>query len=144
MVLFLDAAHPTMATKLGYGWSIKGHRKLVLTTSGKTRVNVIGSLNPKNLKLVTSFPETVNSETLGEHFAQLRADYPRAEYRTLHLVLDQGSYCTSKATQAQALSLGIKLWHLPPYSPNLNLIERVWKVMNEQVRNNVYFPDAKT
>ncbi len=50
----------------------------------------------------------------------------------------------SKATQAQATRLNIKLWHLPPYSPNLNLIERAWKVMNEEVRDNVYFPDAKT
>ena len=45
---------------------------------------------------------------------------------------------------ARSARLGIKLWHLPPYSPNLNLIERAWKVMNEEVRNNVYFPDAKT
>ncbi|MFT7116524.1 MAG: transposase [Rhodoferax sp.] len=50
----------------------------------------------------------------------------------------------SKATEAEALRLGIKLFHLPPYSPNLNLIERAWKVMNEEVRDNVYFPDEKT
>ena len=39
--------------------------------------------------------------------------------------------------------MGIKLRHLPPYSPNLNLIERAWKVMSEQMRDNVYFPDEK-
>ena len=50
----------------------------------------------------------------------------------------------SKATQVEATRLGIKLWHLPAYWPNLNLIERAWKVMNEEVRDNVYFPDAKT
>ena len=68
------------------------------------------------------------------------------KYLTLHIILDQGSYCVSMATQAQATRLGIKLWHLPTYSPNvnLNLIERAWKVMNEDVRNNIYFPDAKT
>lgn len=36
--------------------------------------------------------------------------------------------------------LNIELHYLPPYSPNLNPIERRWKVMNEHVRNNVYFP----
>ena len=41
--------------------------------------------------------------------------------------------------QIVAARLGIKLRHLLPYSPNLNLIERAWKVMNEQVRDNVYF-----
>lgn len=143
VVLFLDAAHPTMATKLGYGWSIKGERKIVATTAGKTRVNVIGTLNAQTLKLVTTFPATVNSETLAEHFVRLRRSYPRTQFPTLHIILDQGSYCVSKATQIEADRLGIKLRHLPPYSPNLNLIERAWKVMNEQVRDNVYFPDEK-
>ena len=50
-ILFVDAAHPTMATKLGYGWSIKGERKVVATTAGKTRFNVIGTLNAQTLKL---------------------------------------------------------------------------------------------
>ena len=143
VILFLDAAHPTMATKLGYGWSIKGERKIVATTAGKTWVNVIGTLNAQTLKLVTTFPATVNSETLAEHFIRLRRSYPRTRFSTLHIILDQGSYCVSKATQIEADRLGIKLRHLPPYSPNLNLIERAWKVMNEQVRDNVYFPDEK-
>ena len=143
VLLFLDAAHPTMATKLGYGWSPKGERKIVATTAGKARVNVIGSLAPATMKLIATFPETVNSETLAEHFARLRRSYPRTRYGTLNIILDQGSYCVSKATLAESVRLDIKLWHLPPYSPNLNLIERAWKVMNEQVRNNVYFPDAK-
>ena len=143
VVLFLDAVHPTMATKLGYGWSIKGERKIVATTPGKTRINVIGTLNAQTLKLVTTFPATVNSETLAEHFTRLRRSYPRTRFSTLHIILDQGSYCVSKATQIVAARLGIKLRHLPPYSPNPNLIERAWKVMNEQVRDNVYFPDEK-
>ncbi|WP_340610506.1 transposase, partial [Xenorhabdus bharatensis] len=40
--------------------------------------------------------------------------------------------------------LNIRWHYLPPYSPNLNPIERLWKYANEQVRNNVYFPDTKT
>ena len=80
---------------------------------------------------------------MAEHFVRLRRSYPRARFSTLHIILDQGSYCVSKATQIVAARMGIKLRHLPPYSPNLNLIERAWKVMNEQVRDNVYFPDEK-
>jgi hypothetical protein len=63
VVLFLDAVHSTMATKLGYGWSIKGERKIVVTTAGKIRINVIGTLNAQTLRLVTILPATVNSET---------------------------------------------------------------------------------
>ena len=132
-----------MATKLGYGWSIKGEKKIVATTAGKNRINMIATLNAQTLKLVTTFPETVNSETLGEHFVRLRRSYPRTKFSTLHIILDQGSYCVSKTTQIVAARLGIKLRHLLPYSPNLNLIERAWKVMNEQVRDNVYFLNEK-
>ena len=42
-----------------------------------------------------------------------------------------------------ALAESIELHYLPPYSPNLNPIERLWKVMNERVRNNKFFPSAK-
>jgi transposase len=143
-LLFLDATHPTMATKLGYGWSPKGETKIVATIAGRTCVNVIGTLDPQTLKMVTTFPETVNSQTLAEHFSRLRRSYPRARFSTLNIILDQCSYCVSMVTEAQALRLGIKLFHLPPYSPRLNLIERACKVMNEEVRDNVYFPDEKT
>jgi transposase len=143
-LVFLDAVHPTMATKLANAWSIKGQRKTVFTTGCKKRVNVLGSLNPSTLKMVTTFHETVNSATMEVHLTELRRAYPASTYSTVHIVLDQGSYCVSKDTRAAAEELGIRLWHLPPYSPNLNLIERAWKVMNEKVRNNVYFDDEKT
>ena len=63
VILFLDAMHPTMATKLGYGWSVKGSRKIVATTPARARLNVIGTLNAQTLKLVTTFPVTVSSNS---------------------------------------------------------------------------------
>ena len=74
---------------------------------------------------------------------RLRRSDPRHLFATLNILLDQGAYCVSKSKQTEAARLDIKLWHLLPYSPNLNLIERAWKVVNEQVRDNVYFPDEK-
>ena len=43
----------------------------------------------------------------------------------------------------EADKLNIRLHFLPPYSPNLNPIERLWKVMNEHVRNNYFFKSSK-
>ena len=68
VVLFLDATHPTMATKLGYGWSIKGERKIVATTAQRTRINVIGTLNAQTLKLVTTFARYSQFTDLGRTF----------------------------------------------------------------------------
>uniref|UniRef100_UPI0018E2CF59 transposase n=1 Tax=Psychromonas sp. Urea-02u-13 TaxID=2058326 RepID=UPI0018E2CF59 len=62
---------------------------------------------------------------------------------TIHLVLDGAGYHLSHLVIQKAKDLGITLHYLPPYSPNLNPIERLWKVMNEHARNNRYFATAK-
>jgi transposase len=67
--------------------------------------------------------ETIDSLTMEQHFKKLRQKYPDAP--TIHLILDQGSYNTSISTQEAAKKNGITLHYLPPYSPSLNLIERV-------------------
>ena len=70
----------------------------------------------------------------------------RSQYNsenTIHLVLDKAGYHRSFLVAEQAEKLKIKLHFLPPYSPNLNPIERLWKVMNEHVRNNRFFKGAK-
>ncbi len=60
------------------------------------------------------------------------------------MVLDGAGYPTrGQAPEVSALRLKIELHYLPPYSPNLNPIERLWKVMNEHVRSNEYFATAK-
>ncbi|WP_414437816.1 transposase [Candidatus Bealeia paramacronuclearis] len=51
-------------------------------------------------------------------------------------------YTISKETKQAAEDYEIVLHYLPPYSPNLNPIERLWKVMNECVRNNRVFKSA--
>ena len=59
------------------------------------------------------------------------------------MVLDGAGYHRKKEVVDTAKELGIKLHYLPPYSPNLSPIERLWKVMNEYARNNKYFATAK-
>ena len=85
--------------------------------------------------------ETINSQSMKKLFVELRKKYP--DKPKIHLILDRGSYNTSKETLASAKGCGIILHHLPPYSPNLNPIERLWKVMNEYARNNQVFETPK-
>lgn len=143
-IVCLDATHPCMASKLAYGWSLRGERKVVLSGPGQARVNVIGSLDPDTLRMTTTFPAKVDSSALMEHLSKLRKSMPIERYSKIHLILDNGSYNRSQATREHAKKLGIELIFLPPYSPNLNLIERAWRVMNEQVRDNVFFADSKS
>lgn len=140
-VVFGDVVHPTMATKISCGWIRTGQAKLIKTTASRTRMNIFGSLNLEDMKLVSTIHETIDSTAMEAHFEQLSKQYPEA--KTIHLILDQGPYNTSKETKKSAEKYRITLHYLPPYSPNLNPIERVWKIMNEHVRNNIFFKKSK-
>lgn len=139
-VLFADAAHPTMATKISYGWIRKGKDKLIATIASRTRINLLGSINLESMELTIASHETIDSKATEKHFAALRKKYPKAP--KIHVILDRGPYNTSKDTKRAAEKYGIALHYLPAYSPNLNPIERLWKVMNEFVRNNRVFKSA--
>jgi transposase len=140
-ILFMDSAHPTMATKVVCGWIRKGVDKPIAQTASRTRVNVMGAIELTSMNIVSCHPDYVNAETTIAFFEQLKEAYPLAP--KLHIILDQSGYHKSIAVQEEASKKNIVLHYLPPYSPNLNPIERLWKVMNEQVRNNVFFTSAK-
>ncbi|EQD61594.1 transposase family protein [mine drainage metagenome] len=139
-VEFADAVHPTMATKITYGWIRKGSDKLIATTASRTRVNLLGSINLETMKVTVSSHETIDSKAMEKHFAALRKKYPKA--RRIHQIVDNGPYNVSHETKQAAKKYGIILHYLPTYSPNLNPIERLWKVMNEFTRNNRVFKTA--
>jgi transposase len=72
---------------------------------------------------------------------KVKEKYPNAP--KIHIILDQGPYNKSVVTKEFAQKNNIKLHFLPTYSPNLNPIERIWKLMNEYVRNNRFFSIPK-
>jgi transposase len=140
-IVFMDAVHPTMATKITCGWIKKGVDKPIAQTASRTRVNVIGAIELKSTTVHSAFVDVVNVLTILAFFDQLKAAYPNAP--KIHVILDQAGYHRSHELQKQAAAKGIVLHLLPPYSPNLNPIERLWKVMNEYARNNVFFESAR-
>lgn len=140
-IIFIDSAHPTMATKVVRGWIKKGGDKPIAQTASRTRVNVMGAIELSTMTVVSCRPDNVNGQTTASFFDQIKAAYPQAP--KIHLILDQSGYHRSHLVKNAAREKGIELHYLPPYSPNLNPIERLWKVMNEEVRNNVFFSSAK-
>jgi transposase len=141
-VLFMDSVHPTQATKISYGWIPKGKTHEVSTTASRTRINLIGALSLDKIEdTVVADYETINGKSITNFFDKLRKQYS-IENR-LHVILDCAGYHRSDEVKKKAESLNMVLHYLPPYSPNLNPIERLWKVMNENVRNNKFFKSAK-
>lgn len=143
-VLFMDAVHPTQSTKLSYGWIRKGQDKLIETTGSRTRLNLIGALSLEDIgATVTETYDAINSESIVRFFWKLKKEHYPLEQK-VHLILDGAAYHRAELVKNAAKVLNIELHYLPPYSPNLNPIERLWKVMNEHARNNAYFSSKKT
>lgn len=140
-VEFGDGVHPTMATKITYGWIRTGQCNPIATQASRTRMNLMGSINLESMQVTIGSYETIDSLAMENHFKKLREKYPKAP--KIHLILDRGPYNISLQTKEAAEKHDIVLHHLPSYSPNLNPIERLWKVMNEHVRNNRFFESAK-
>ena len=141
-IYFIDAVHPTQATKITSGWIRTGTDKPIKTTGSRTRVNIVGAIQLGDLaEAVTSQYDTINAVSMMDFIELLR--WKSTTMGTIHLILDGAGYHKAQVLKDRAQELDIKLYYLPPYSPNLNPIERLWKVMNEKVRNNHCFHSAK-
>lgn len=134
-LLFLDASHFVM------GCDFLGHiygktRRLVRTFSGRRRYNVLGALDYVSKKVHTVTNDTYITAT--EVCAMLRQVACENNGLQVHLVLDNARYQKCAAVQELAEELSIALEYIPPYSPNLNLIERVWKFAKGELRSKYY------
>jgi len=141
IILFGDAVHPTMATKISEGWIKTGYDKPIKTTASRTRMNIFGVIDLNTMSIITRDYKTINSDSICSFLADMKSEF--SHKTNIHLMLDQGPYNKSAQTKDKAEELGIKIHLLPTYSPNLNPIERLWKVANKHVRNNVFFKSAK-
>lgn len=141
-ILFMDSCHPSIATKLSYGWIKTGQSKPIETTANRTRINLVGAISLSSLsKPVVCSYTTVDRESIVDFLRQIRKH--AAIKGTIHLVLDQAGYHRCLDVVNAAAKLNIKLVYLPAYSPNLNPIERLWKIMNKYARNNKFFNNAQ-
>lgn len=138
----IDTMYPTQRTKVSCGRIRKGQDKPLATTGSRTRLNIIGAIDLNNLTAVhVKRYEKVNSETIQTFFTNLRT-YNCGDKR-IHIILDGEGYHRAIGVKKKAKELNIKPHYLPPYSPNLNHIERLCNVMSEHVKNNKYFATAK-
>lgn len=135
VLLFMDASHFVMGCDfLGY---IYGRtRKFVKTWSGRRRYNVLGAIDFLTKKVHTVANDSyITATEVCRLLQKLHEQYTGKE---IHLVLDNARYQKCKVVQELASSLGIHLEYLPPYSPNLNLIERLWKFVKAELRTKYY------
>lgn len=138
-VYFVDAAPFVMSSFLGWIWCFT--RQHVRAATGRQRYNVLGALNAVTHELITEINTTyINAESV---CALLRKLAGRGVRMPMTLVMDNARYQRCKLVQNLAAELGIELLFLPSYSPNLNLIERLWKFVKKEVLNSRHHQDFK-
>jgi transposase len=136
-VLFVDAAHFVYGPFLGYLWCLV--RLFVPGPAGRKRYNVLAALNAVTHEVIRVTNHSyINAESV---CALLRQVAAAAGPRPLTLVMDNARYQRCALVQALARSLRIELLFLPSYSPNLNLIERLWKFVKKEGLASRPLPD---
>jgi hypothetical protein len=127
-VLFVDAAHFVYGPFLGYLWCLV--RLFVPGPSGRKRYNVLAALDAITHQVIrVSNHAYINAESVGMLLREVAAAGLKGP---ITLVLDNARYQKCAVVKGLAASLGIELLYLPSYSPNLNLIERVWKFVKKE------------
>jgi transposase len=107
------------------------------TTSGRNRLNILGAYSPDDRDLISlSGRESCDAERVAQLLRKIRAANPG---KRLLLVLDNAPYNHAAPVTEAASAVRIELLYLPPYSPNLNLIERFWKFLKRKVARNRFY-----
>jgi transposase len=134
-LLFLDAAHFVMGVFLCNMWSKV--RLFIKSSAGRQRLNVIGTIDAITKKvLFQTNITTVNAQVMASFLYYLKSQLPD---KPIAIVLDNARYQHCNYIKEVATELGIILLFLPPYSPNLNLIERLWKFTKKTVLSGRYY-----
>lgn len=139
-IYFLDSTHPVHNTTLSYGWILKGKKndKFIKTNTGRERLNLNGALNlNKHNDAIVLEEKTINSKAPIKLFKRLVRKHPKGK---IYFILDNASHHRSKIVKSWLKKhRRLKMIFLPPYSPNLNLIERLWRFFHQKITNNHYF-----
>lgn len=142
-VLFIDAVHPEHNTMAAYGWIKKGQKRKLKTNSGRQRLNLHGAINAETMEMTVIESNSINRESTVQLLEMLDKKYECA--KEIIIILDNAGYHYSKEVkELEQMSPRLRLVYLPPYSPELNLIERAWKYFKKQVLYNKYYEDLAT
>ncbi len=143
-LLFSDPTHKIHNTINGKCWQPIGKDGTIKLPSntGRRRVTILGAINAVHPEKLTSIITEANcdQEMAKKMLEEIRKDYP--DDKEIVIIEDNAKYHHAYSVTELARTLNITIAFLPPYCPNLNLIERIWKFMKKEFKNE-YFPTFK-
>lgn len=136
-IYFMDGMHPQHNPVMACGWIKRGEEHPIPSNTGRKRLNINGAINLDQLEPVVRYDDRINSDSTIALLEQLETLHVMASW--IYVICDNARYYRAKAVQEYLKSSRVKLVFLPPYSPNLNLIERLWKFFKKNILYNRYF-----
>jgi transposase len=136
-ICFIDGVHPTHNTKPAYGWIQKGKRKEIPTNTGRQRLNLSGAIDIITKRVLIHEDIALNASSTISFLKSFERAYP--DMNKIHVFCDNARYYKNKDVAAYLRHSKIEMHFLPSYSPNLNPIERLWKLLNEKILYNKYY-----
>jgi transposase len=140
VLLFADPVHQVHNNENDYCWQLRGapNTKTALANTGRRRLNIIGAINPLTLQPTALLMEdNCCEEAIVAFLEEIKKQYVSAT--TICIVLDNARYQRAYSVQQRAGELGIVLVYLPPYCPNPNLIERLWRFFKKKAMKNKFY-----
>jgi len=135
-LLFYDPVHQLHNTINGKCWQAKGGNNTIVLPSntGRKRITILGAINPVNYKFTSITLEgMVDKDVTKAALKNIRESYN--DEKEIVIIMDNAKYNRAYIVQEYAKELNINIKYLPTYSPNLNLIERVWKFLKKKLKN---------
>lgn len=138
VLYYADAAHPTHNTRCTRAWCEVGKQRPLLTVSGRERVNLNAAVNAyAPTQVLLDETACVNAQSTKRLYEQLLAAHP--DKQRIYVVCDNARYYKNKELRAWLTDKPLVQVFLPPYSPNLNLIERLWKYLRQKIINTTFY-----
>ncbi len=136
-MLFADAVHFLHNVHAGGLWARRGHRPTLCANSGRSRYSVLGAYSEVSGQYAgLATVGMVNAMTVCQWIDHLEATFPEATQITVYV--DNARYFHARLVKAYLLDKRVRFVYLPAYSPNLNLIERLWKFCKKMVLRYFY------
>lgn len=136
-VYYADGAHPTHNTKPGQGWIRKGKDFEIDCNSGRKRVNINAAVRAaKPEHLVYDIAPCINAQSTQRLCRKLLKKHAG---KKIYFICDNARYNRCSWLQKWAVNQRIEFVFLPAYSPNLNLIERLWRFLRKKAINSIYY-----
>lgn len=138
-MLFEDEAHIRDYQAIGATWTLCGKQKKIKTTGRHAAAILMGTVAPATGDVIVKEYEESTANTFHQFLEVILHRYPDKQ---IYLILDNAKIHHAKVLAPfLADHPALHLLFLPPYSPNLNNVERLWKWLREKVILNTYFPN---